>query len=273
MTRLLAISDLHVRQPANRRFVEHIRGSKDDWLILGGDIGESPEDLRFVFDTLAPRFARLVWVPGNHELWTVEPDGLRGEERYASYIEVCRSYGVLSPEDPYERWPGDESQPPFVIAPLFLLYDYSFRPDSVKAEDAVAWAAEERIVATDEAVLFPDPYPSRQAWCASRCEITEKRLDAIPVDVGTILVNHFPLRRDHARLPRVPRFSIWCGTRRTEEWHVKYRARAVVYGHLHIRQTRLLDGVTFHEVSLGYTRQWDPDRADTYVRQIWPPTT
>jgi hypothetical protein len=267
--RLLAVSDLHVRQAENRRFVEQIAPSKDDWLILGGDLGESAADLELVFETLAPRFARLLWVPGNHELWTVEKDGLRGEERYAGLVALCRRFGVLTPEDPYERWPGDG--PPLVIAPLFLLYDYSFRPDDVPAERALAWAAEEGVVCTDEFVLHPDPYPSRAAWCEARCKLTEERLAAIPADVGTILVNHFPLRREHAFLPRVPRFSIWCGTRRTEDWHTRFRAKAVVFGHLHIRQKREVDGVTFHEVSLGYRRQWDPAHQARYIREIWPP--
>ena len=56
-------------------------------------------------------------------------------------------------------------------------------------------------------------------------------------------------------LPLIPRFTIWCGTRRTADWHRRFRAAAVVYGHLHPK-LRLLDGVRFHEVSLGYPRQW-----------------
>lgn len=267
--RLLAISDLHVPQLENRRFVEQLAGNEDDWLILGGDLGESASDVQFVFETLAPRYARLIWVPGNHELWTIERDGLRGEARYRALVELARSYGVLTPEDPYERLPGDGA--PIVIAPLFLLYDYSFRPDNVRAADALAWAAEDRLVCTDEVLLHPDPYPTREAWCEARCRETEARLEAIPADVGTILVNHFPLRRAHAYLPRVPRFSIWCGTRRTEDWHVRFRAKAVVFGHLHIRQRRELDGVTFHEVSLGNRGQWDAQQPLRYLKQIWPP--
>jgi 3',5'-cyclic AMP phosphodiesterase CpdA len=269
--RLLAISDLHVAQPQNRRFVEAMPAAKEDWLILGGDVCESEAELRFVLETLTPRFARLVWVPGNHELWTVEQGGLRGAYRYEHLVDVCRSYGVLTPEDPYERLPGEGT--PLVIAPLFLLYDYSFRPDDVAEGDALAWAAEHDIVCTDEIVLHPDPHPSRAAWCAARCETTEQRLRALPEDVGTILINHFPLQRAHALLPRVPRFSIWCGTRRTEDWHVRFRAKAVVYGHLHIRRQHEADGVVFHEVSLGYRRQWDPAHPDRYVRQVWPPLT
>ena len=74
MRRLLAVSDLHVRQPQNRAFVEGMPASEDDWMILGGDLGESEADLRFVFETLAPRFEKLIWVPGNHELWSLDAD-------------------------------------------------------------------------------------------------------------------------------------------------------------------------------------------------------
>ena len=41
-----------------------------DWLILAGDVGESEEHLRFALGLLAARFARLLWVPGNHDLYT-----------------------------------------------------------------------------------------------------------------------------------------------------------------------------------------------------------
>lgn len=249
-------------------------GSRDDWLILAGDLGETEADLRFVFETLAPRFARLIWVPGNHELWTTDDNGLRGEALYARLIDLCRGFGVLTPEDEYVRLPRDGGEELFV-APLFLLYDYTFRPDAIESKaDALKWAAEHELVCTDEYFLHYDPHESREAWCHARVKYSAARLEQLireHPNVKTILINHFPLRRDHAFLPRVPRFSIWCGTRLTEDWHRRFRAKAVVFGHLHIRQTRVVDDVPFHEVSLGYRSQWDatrPDRYTRYVREI-----
>ena len=72
-------------------------------------------------------------------------------------------------------------------------------------------------------------------------------------------------------MPRIPRFSIWCGTRRSEDWHLRFRAAAVVYGHLHIPATHHRDGVRFEEVSLGYPRQWDAEKGPArYLREILP---
>ncbi len=103
----------------------------------------------------------------------------------------------------------------------------------------------------DEELLSPHPYESRTAWCAARVAETEARLDAIPSDVQIVLVNHFPLRREHAVLPRIPRFSIWCGTRRPKRGTRAIGCDTVVYGHLHIRGTRAIGHVRFEEVSLG----------------------
>ena len=266
---LWAISDLHVGFEDNRRAVESLESFGDDWLILAGDTGETPAHLDLVLRVVTQRFAKVVWTPGNHDLWTpasLETDR-RGVAHYERLVKLCRSYGVLTPEDPYAVWPGEG--PRTAIVPTFVLYDYSFRPDHVPLEEAVAWAAETGVRGADEDLLNPDPFPTRQAWCASLVRNAEQRLEAIPGDTRLILANHWPLRRDHAVLPRVPRFSIWCGTRATENWHQRFAIDTVVHGHLHLRSTRELDGVRFEEVSLGYPRQWDQRKGvGHYLRRI-----
>ena len=48
------------------------------------------------------------------------------------------------------------------------------------------------------------------------------------------------------------------GTERTADWHLRFNAVEMVYGHLHIPRTTRHDGVRFDEVSLGYPREWKP---------------
>ncbi|HYG61948.1 MAG TPA: metallophosphoesterase, partial [Thermoanaerobaculia bacterium] len=180
-----------------------------------------------------------------------------------------RDFGVLTPEDPYPVWPGEG--PRCILAPLFLLYDYSFRPDDVPEDQAISWAAEDNLLCSDEVLLHSDPYPTKTAWCHARCDEAEQRLTEAAARGPLVLINHFPLRRDLAILPRIPRFSIWCGTRRPEDWHLRFRAEVVIYGHLHIRGTHHRDGVRFEEVSLGYPQNWEPRRGiEPYLRQILP---
>jgi 3',5'-cyclic AMP phosphodiesterase CpdA len=269
--KLYAISDLHLGRSINRQALSAIPPHPDDWLILAGDVGETEEHLHFALATLTRRFAQVLWAPGNHELWTLPSDSsrLRGEAKYRRLVAICRDYDVLTPEDPYVLWPGEG--PACLLAPLFVLYDYSFRPDYVSADNAIEWAVESGVLCTDEALLNPDPYPSRSAWCAARYAYTERRLEKASLQAPLILINHFPLRQDLVRLARIPRFSLWCGTRRTEEWHRQFPVSAVVYGHLHIRRTDYRDGVRFEEVSLGYPSQWRQERGvQGYLREILP---
>lgn len=270
--KLYALADLHLRYEVTRQALQALRPHPEDWLILAGDVGETEEHLRFALAVLVRRFSRLLWVPGNHDLWTVpnRADDLRGEAKYRRQVQICRELGVLTPEDPYVTWPG--AGPKCILAPTFVLYDYTFRPDEIDSvEGAIAWAAEENLLCSDEVLLHPDPHPSRQAWCAQRVRETEPRLAEAAARGPLVIVNHFPLRRDLAILPRIPRFSIWCGTRLTEDWHTRYRAEAVVYGHLHIRGSYRRDGVRFEEVSLGYPVNWDQSRGvEPYLRQILP---
>lgn len=272
--RLLALSDLHVGFGVNRGALLEIAAHPDDWLILAGDLGETGDHLRLVFDTLGPRFRRLVWVPGNHELWTSrEGDALlAGEAKYRHLVELCRAHGVLTPEDPYPVWTGAGG--PHLIAPLFLLFDYSMRPAEVPLAGAVRWAADGGVLSSDEFRLEPAPHPSLPAWCAARLAATAARLDralADHPDLPTILINHWPLREELIHLPRIPRYTLWCGTRATHDWHRRYRARVVVTGHLHTRRTDWVDDVRFEEVSLGYPRHWRQELGiNQHLRVILP---
>jgi predicted phosphodiesterase len=269
--RLLAISDLHLAAGGNRAALDALAPQQEDWLIVAGDVAESLALFADAMRALRDRFARVIWVPGNHDLWTevARAGAPRGEAKYRALVEAARAAGVTTPEDEYPLWPGAEG--PVAIVPMFLLYDYSFRPDDVAREDVVQWSSEAGIGCVDELVLHSDPHPSRDAWCAARCALTETRLAALPPDMPKVLVNHYPLRQDLVRLRRIPRFSPWCGTRRTEDWHLRFGARVVVSGHLHIRSTAWRDGVRFEEVSLGYPRDWDAARGIAgYFRTILP---
>jgi 3',5'-cyclic AMP phosphodiesterase CpdA len=269
---LLAISDLHVSYPENRGYVETLWPSTpEDWLLVAGDVGELPSDIEWALGLLRGRFATVVWAPGNHELWTApnDPVRLRGEERYLDLVRRCRDIGVVTPEDPYPVWRGPGG--PAVVAPLFLLYDYSFRPQGARTkEEALAIAYGTGVVCTDEMMLHPDPYPSRDAWCHARLAGTRRRLAGLDPHLPVVFVNHYPLVREPTRVLRYPEFAQWCGTEATADWHTRYPTAAVVYGHLHIPRTTWHDGVRFEEVSVGYPREWRPRGGPIQPRQILP---
>jgi predicted phosphodiesterase len=284
--RLLAVSDLHVGYPENRAHADALAPEDPgDWLIVAGDVGETFADVGFVLASLANRFAKVIWAPGNHELWTLpsDPVALRGVARYEALVKVCRRFGVLTPEDEFPVWDGPGG--PVSVAPLFTLYDYSFLVSGPTAaghetaghgaanhgaanhgaanhgavsEDgrsaALAAARNAGLTPVDEGRLHTDPYPSAAAWCRDRVTATERRLAA--VDGPTVLVSHWPLLRQPTAALRHQAFAPWCGTTLTAGWHRRHQALAAVYGHLHIPRATRYDGVRFEEVSVGYPREW-----------------
>jgi 3',5'-cyclic AMP phosphodiesterase CpdA len=254
---LLAIADLHVEHRENRELVLRMQpASAADWLIVCGDVADQVEDVEWALGTLRERFAKVIWVPGNHELLASpeDPPGLRGERRYRHLVELCKQLDVVTPEDPYPVWEGPGG--PVRVVPLFLLYDYSFGSNvGATREEALRRAYEAGVVCVDEFLLDPHPYPSRQAWCDARVREAEERLAEAEPPLPAVLVNHFPLLAEPTRVLRHPEFAQWCGTVRTADWHRRFRATAVVYGHLHIPRTSWHDGVRFEEVSLGYPRE------------------
>jgi 3',5'-cyclic AMP phosphodiesterase CpdA len=255
---LVAVSDLHVSYSENREIVETlVPNSPGDWLIVCGDVAETVEDVEWALSVLRDRFDTVIWVPGNHELWTHPRDAvqLRGVPRYQHLVKTCQALGVLTPEDEFPVWRGAGG--PVRIAPLFLLYDYTFRaPGTDTKEASLAYAYETGVVCTDEHFLHPDPYPTRDAWCRARVAEAQRRLDTYDSDIPFVLVNHWPLVREPTAVLHYPEFAQWCGTELTADWHTRYHTAAVVYGHLHIPRSTVYAGVPFEEVSLGYPREW-----------------
>ncbi|KAF2276573.1 Metallo-dependent phosphatase [Westerdykella ornata] len=278
--RLWAISDLHLNNPINAEELRKLKPHPGDGLILCGDIGETLKELKLAFEITTARFRYVFWTPGNHELWLSTMDGgLRGQAKYEKCVELARSYGVKTPEDPYMLWLGRGDT--CIIAPIFTLYDYSYRPNYVSRERAVGWATEgDRLPCTDEYILDPYPYESRDAWCDALVARFGKKLEAACEAYGMkyplVIAGHWPLRRDLVDLPdHMDRWHMWCGTTQTEDWHTKYNAKVVVNGHMHWRRTDWRGKTRFEEVSLGYQGQWERLRSEgitinDLLREILP---
>jgi 3',5'-cyclic AMP phosphodiesterase CpdA len=269
---LWAISDLHTGHMGNKPVTESLHpATGDDWLIVAGDVAERTDEIRWSLDLLRKRFAKVIWVPGNHELWTTTKDPMQifGRSRYDYLVDMCDQMGVITPEHPFPVW--TEEGGPATIVPMFLLYDYTFLPVGATNKAAgLALARENNVVCTDEFLLSPEPYGTRDAWCRDRVAVTRKRLEDLDWMTPTVLVNHFPMVREPCDALFYPEFSLWCGTTETADWHTRYNATCSVYGHLHIPRTTFYDGVRFEEVSVGYPREWKRRPPHRWLRQVLP---
>lgn len=246
-TTLWAVSDLHAAVKANQPRLEEIQpNDPSDWLIVAGDVAERTELIVQVMQQFVDRFHTVMWVPGNHELFCRGTDRYTGREKYEHLVGELRTIGVITPEDPYPVFAG------VTIAPLFTLYDYSFRGPMMSVEEALASARAREIVLTDEVAIAP--FVDIRAWCWDRLAYTTRRLSR--VEGETILVNHWPLIQEPTDKMLWREIALWCGTRHTRGWPKRYNSRAVIYGHLHMPGVETYDGVDHIEVSLGYPDEW-----------------
>ncbi|MGH1472615.1 MAG: metallophosphoesterase family protein [Cellvibrionaceae bacterium] len=269
--KLYAISDLHLERPKNREALNQLSSFLDDGLILAGDICSTATQLEEALIILKNKFKQIIWVPGNHELWLTDDTHKTSIQKYNELVSLCRKMNVATPEDEYIKWKHQKNN--YLIVPMTLLYDYSFRPEHVEDKHVISWAKESGVLCRDEHLLNTGAYQNIKQWCWDRVEYTRQRLEKCDPDIPMILVNHFPLRYDLVRTMRIPRFSIWCGTRKTEHWHKEYNVDVVVSGHLHMRSTDYRDGVRFEEVSLGYPKDWRSEEGvglSPYLREILP---
>ena len=136
--RLLAVSDLHVSHPRNRRWVGGPAARLAGGLAARGrrrgregrghrvDAAHARGPVRH--RRLGARQPRAVGAPA------ATRSSCAARRATSTWSALCRELGVITPEDPYPVWTG--AGRPAVIVPLFLLYDYTFRPDgtSTKAE-------------------------------------------------------------------------------------------------------------------------------------------
>ncbi|NKB71720.1 MAG: serine/threonine protein phosphatase [Candidatus Latescibacteria bacterium] len=233
--RVFASSDLHVDFAANRRFIEDLPKGKydNDALIVAGDIAQSLERIAATLEHLLQLFARVFYVPGNHELWRRSEEG-DSLEKFHRVLELCRRLGVeTEPGQVGARW----------IVPLFSWYGPELDPhDRGRAEDLDRWG--DFKFCRWPAGTAPAPYFRR---------LNQDRIRTYPGPV--ISFSHFLPRADllpdveYLRFAGLPKVA---GCPRLDGQIRAIGARVHVFGHSHIRWDEVIEGVRYVQQGLGY---------------------
>lgn len=238
--RVFATSDIHVDYDANARWIRDLSAAdyRDDVLILAGDVTDDLELLAWSLRTLARKFRKVQFVPGNHDLWVLRHDhGKSSLQKFADIQAAVEASGA-SLEPFRERGVS--------LIPLLSWYDYSFGEPS----------EELRSVWMDYvACRWPIGY-------------TEKRIAAYFAalnDGHTNTAGDLVITYSHF-LPRIdvmPRYMPASGgflypvlgSSRLDGQVRKLNARMHVYGHSHINRRVEIDGVTYINNAFGYPHE------------------
>jgi Icc-related predicted phosphoesterase len=242
--RVFAVSDLHVDYPANAQWVAELSISeyRDDIMIVAGDISNSLPRLERTLSTLAARFRRVLYVPGNHELWvTGDEDGKSsGKTSLTKFEQVCAVAEEAGAS--MRRYDRDGLS----IVPLLGWYDYSFGQPSQLLLDS--WM-------DYRACRWPRDFapPDVAAHFEKLNDTT-----AAAGDAHVITFSHFLPRIDVMPefIPQEKRLVYpVLGAARLDEQVRKLRPKMHVYGHSHVNRRVDIDGVTYINNAFGYPHE------------------
>ena len=242
--RVYALSDIHVDYDLNAKWIEglSVADHQDDVLILAGDVTDSETRLAWCLGTLARRFKRVLFVPGNHDLWVIRDDRRKNSlQKFEEVSAVAASSGASMQVFRTSR---------VTIIPLLSWYDYSFGEpgDELRA-----------IWMDYRACRWPDGTTERDV-AVRFAALNEKHAAAAGETI--ITYSHF--------LPRVeliPSMSSFLrpvlGSTRLDEQVRQLRSGIHVYGHSHVNRRVTIDGVSYVNNALGY-----PSEARTTSRGL-----
>ena len=122
--RVFAVSDIHIDYQENKQWILDLSSSdyQQDILILAGDISDKLALLEWCFNQLERKFYKVIFVPGNHELWVNRDKHLNSIEKFNKIYQLTLDSGIAIEPFHFNS---------ITIVPLFSWYDYTFgEPDN-----------------------------------------------------------------------------------------------------------------------------------------------
>jgi predicted phosphodiesterase len=239
--RIFALSDIHVDYEVNANWIADMStvDYRDDVLILAGDVTDSLRLLDWCLSTLVARFKKVLFVPGNHDLWVVRDARAKDSlQKFTEVKTVVESNGA--------------SMRPFrergvSIVPLLGWYDYSFGEPSEELKS---------IWMDYHACRWPNGF-GVQEIAAHFTTLNADAPSSVPGD-KVITFSHFLPRID--LMPKsVPadkqRLYPVLGSALLEGQLRRFTPSIHVYGHSHLNRKVTIDGVCYINNAFGYPQE------------------
>ncbi len=235
--RIFAVSDIHVDYDVNAQWVANLSmvDYQDDVLILAGDVTDTRRLLEWTLGALAKRFKKVLFVPGNHDLWVIRDD--REKNSFQKFDDVRAIVEECGASMDVFREPG------LSIIPLFTWYDYSFGEPS--AELKSVWM-------DYRACRWPAGYAEKEIT-AHFTALNGHELS--PVGDKVITYSHFLPRIDlmPGFVPCAGRLLYpILGSAQIDRQVRSLNADIHVYGHSHVNRHVTIDGISYINNAFGY---------------------
>ncbi|MFT4929166.1 MAG: putative phosphodiesterase [Phenylobacterium sp.] len=238
--KVFAVSDVHIDYQENKEWISNLSATDyvDDILILAGDLTDKLSLIAECFASLSAKFFKVLYVPGNHELWVSRCKTADSIEKYKLLARVAIDNGV-------------SMQPLHVgalsIVPLLSWYDFSFgQPgDQLKATwmdfRACSWPDDMQV--GDITRYFLDQNTEHLSYQRPSANHT------------LISFSHF-LPRIDLMPPFIPQMYRYIypalGSDLLEKQIRVLKPDIHVYGHSHLNRNVVVDGIQYINNAFGY---------------------
>ncbi|HZF37997.1 MAG TPA: metallophosphoesterase [Blastocatellia bacterium] len=249
--RIFAVSDLHTDFAENRRRLQQLSSIRylQDVLVVAGDIADDLKIIAWTLRLLRSKFGKVVYVPGNHELW-VRNTPHDSVEKFHQILSLCDEIGIFTrPARAGKAW----------IIPLFSWYDVGFDDDNTADVATLEGWADFYFC------KWPDKIRSVSEYFL---KINEPNIMAYNGPVITF--SHFLPRRE--LLPPVSKLSfkglpLVAGAPALDRQIRVLNSVIHVFGHSHINYDQVIDGVRYVHHAFGYPRE--EGSSEYHPKQIW----
>jgi predicted phosphodiesterase len=244
--RVFALSDIHVDYRENEQWVSDLSDAdfQDDTLLLAGDVSENLRLMERCFLRLTRKFRRVVFVPGNHDLWVNRSEIPDSVSKYQRILKLAAETGIMMEPTHCEG---------LCIVPLLGWYDFAFgEPD---AQLLSAWM-------DFKACAWPPDWNMKDVteFFVNKNAITRK------LNSGALITfSHFLPRIDllPEYIPKSFRYLYpVMGSPKLEKQIRALNPQIHVYGHSHVNRQVRLNGILYVNNAFGSPSETRTSRKD-----------
>lgn len=237
--RIFTVSDIHIDYSENEKWLKNI--SKYDYigdvLIIPGDISDDIRLVETAFKILGSRFNKVVFTPGNHDLWVVRDNEINSFEKFSMIYKLAKDHGVLTQGVDIGK---------LKIIPILGWYDYTFGYPSNRIKE-----------------IWTDYYACKWPEHMGEVEISQQFFNMNEENIyyedeHIITFSHFVPRIDIIQ-SYVPKhryiLNPVLGSARIEDHIRAIGSHIHIYGHSHINMHVRKDNVLYINNAYGYPRE------------------
>lgn len=274
--RVRCISDVHVDEAENRRWIENLPEHPEDVLLVAGDLTDNLALAREALRALRGKYREVFCVPGNHDLWISrkEESGITDSlKKLHAFLAMCADEDVCT--QPRQVGADEDGAGGIWIVPLLSWHHQSFDTEP----DITCW---EGIPTADQCMSdyrrckWPSPLRQDDDSVARQLDEMNDRAAPLPESAGSerspiISFSHFVPRVDlnpEKRFLFMPCLNKAVGSRFLGERVERLGSAMHVFGHTHFGWDATHDGTRYVQAALGYPNEWRERRGSMEIGSL-----